>query len=330
MRVSSGASTREGVLFGVDVKQTDMVGLSKIPSMDSGGKTMRVLLLHKFYRDKIGGGEVWLFETKRLLEQAGHEVAVLATEHPDNRESEYSDYFVHVFDYANGGPYQRIRALGTAMHSLEAKRATQRLIADFRPDVAHLMGIFSHLSTSVIDACAEANVPMVMNCNDYKHICPNYKLYHHGRLCEDCKGGRFYHALLNSCCHDSIAYSGASMLEAYASDFPRPFREKIESFLVPCEFMAGKMAEFWGSDTFRWRILRNPFATPPAQSVEHGDYALFFGRLAVEKGVDQLIRAAEFIPDIPIRIVGTGRCEEDLRAQAAEAGFPNVELVGPV
>lgn len=288
---------------------------------------MRVLLAHKFFR-VLGGAEVFFFETGRLLEEAGHQVAYLSTAHPDNRESVFSNYFVRTHDYRGGGPYERARAAATAMYSASAKRSVSRLIRDFRPDVAHMFGISSHLSTSVIDACSEAHVPVVMSCNDYKHICPNYKLYHHGRLCEDCKGGRFYNALLNRCCHDSLAFSGASMLESYADRFRGSTRNRVDLFLFASRFMADKTSEFWGPGTFNWGILRNPFTPAPPSSAVEGDYVLYFGRLTEEKGVDLLIGAAALLPRVRFVIVGDGPAEAGLRAEADLAGLTNVEFLG--
>jgi glycosyltransferase involved in cell wall biosynthesis len=94
--------------------------------------------------------------------------------------------------------------------------------------------------------------------------------------------------------------------------------------------MAEKTAEYWGEGSFRWRTLHNPFSTSPATRFTDGDYVLSFGRLAEEKGVEQLISAAALMPGIPVRIVGSGPFEDALRSQAAEAGLPNVEFLGPV
>jgi len=69
---------------------------------------MRILLAHKFFR-VVGGAEVFFFETGRLLEEAGHQVAFLSTEHPDNRESPFSQYFIRSHDYVGGGLYGRAR-----------------------------------------------------------------------------------------------------------------------------------------------------------------------------------------------------------------------------
>ena len=290
---------------------------------------MRVLLVHKFFR-MVGGAEVFFFETGRLLRESGHEVAYLSTQHPGNESSDFGRHFVKTYDFASPRPYERARALATAMYSRQAKRSMLRLIDEFRPDVVHLFGIFTQLSTSTVDACNLARVPVVMSCNDYKHICPNYKLYHHKRLCEECRNGRFYRAPFNRCCHDSLAYSAASMFEAYSERFRGPLAGKVDMFLFASEFMAETTSRFWGEGTFKWRILRNPFAPRLAPEPVDGEYVLYFGRLIEEKGVDQLLNAAGMLPRIKVRIVGDGPGDEALISQAAAAGLSNVEFCGPL
>jgi glycosyltransferase involved in cell wall biosynthesis len=299
---------------------------------DDSGDAMRVLLAHKYFR-LVGGAESFFFETGRLLQESGHDVAYFSTQHPHNQHSDFARYFVRSYDYNSSQRGQQARALATAVYSREAKRSMRQLIDDFRPDVVHLFGIFTQISTSVIDACAEASVPVVISCNDYKHICPNYKLYHHNRLCDDCRSGHFYKAALNRCCHESLAFSVASMLEAYSDRLRGTLRGKVDLFLFASEFMAEMTSTFWGEGTFKWRLLRNPF-TPSLLSTrperDHGDYVLYFGRLIEEKGVDQLLRAAGQLPGVAVRIVGDGPCEDALRRQAAAADLSNVQFCGPL
>ena len=290
---------------------------------------MRVLLVHKFFR-MVGGAEVFFSETGRLLRESGHEVAYLSTQHPENERSDFDRYFVKAHDYASARPLERARAVAAAMYSWEAKRATVRLIDEFRPDVVHLFNIFTQLSTSVVDACNHARVPVVLSCMDYKHICPNYKLYHHSRLCDECRRGHFHRALWNRCCHDSLAFSAASMLEAYSERFRGPLARKVDLFLFASEFMAETTARFWGDGTFKWRMVRNPFVPCLSSQQVDGDYVLYFGRLVEEKGVDQLLNAAALLPGIKVRIVGDGPDENALRAHAASAGLSNVEFCGPL
>lgn len=62
------------------------------------------------------------------------------------------------------------------------------------------------------------------------------------------------------------------------------------------------------------------------QIKKKGNYILFVGRLAKQKGIDNLIEAARGLPSINFKLVGTGEEESRIRSNAP----PNVELLGYV
>ena len=120
------------------------------------------------------------------------------------------------------------------------------------------------------------------------------------------------------------------MLEAYSHHWMDIYRKNIHTFLFASEFMARKTVEFWGSNTFRLKILPNPFnARQYEASSQPGEYGLYFGRLIEEKGVDVLIEAAALVPDVPLIIVGDGPDQDDLSARVKALGLENVRMVGP-
>lgn len=288
---------------------------------------MKILLTHNAY-SITGGAEVFYHEIGRVLEENGHEVAYFSVAEK-NCTSPWSDYFPKGGDYLAGGFVSKIKAFPSMVYSLKAKRALERLIQDFKPDIIHAFAIYIKLTPSILDAAREAGVPVVMSCNDYKHICPSYKLYHNGKVCEECKGGRFYRALANRCCHDSITYSFASSVEAYVHNYLDIYRKNIHTFLFSSEFMARKTEEFWDEKSFRWRKLRNPFDSTKYQAtyVPSGP-VLFFGRIIDEKGVNILVQAASQLPDVPFRIVGDGPDLEPLKKLAEDLGLDNVVFTG--
>src|SRR5215471_11436579 len=130
---------------------------------------MKIILVHKFYH-VTGGAEVFFFETGRVLEEQGHDVAYFSTRAPKNRPSPFSSYFVNAPNFKQGNPLKRISAIGTIIYSRSTKKSFARLLDDFKPDIVHVFAMFTHLSPSLLDACREKNVPVVMSCNDYKHI----------------------------------------------------------------------------------------------------------------------------------------------------------------
>lgn len=282
---------------------------------------MKVLLVHKFFHI-TGGAEVFFLETARILSKNGHDVAFFSTKDKLNIKTKYEGYFVKP-------PKYNVANIGKIIYSVEAKEKFAKLLDDFKPDVVHAFGIFTHISPSIFEAGKERKIPVVLTCNDYKHICPNYKLFHHGKLCEKCKGKKFYEAALNKCCHDSMAYSVASALESYYHEKMNLVRKNVDLFLFASNFMAKKTEEFWGKDTFRWKKLVNPIKIEPIKKSTGGsDYILFFGRLVEEKGVDKLLLTMKRLPKIKLIIVGDGPERKKLEELKTEKAIDNVEFVG--
>lgn len=287
---------------------------------------MKVLLAHNDYSVR-GGAEVFVHEVRRILREAGHEVE-LFTCFEENLESSYSAKFPVVEHYSSGGLINKVARVPQVIYNRHARASMAEILEDFRPDIVHAFAIYGRLTPSILEAANAAKVPTVLSCNDYKHICPNYKLFHHGRLCEDCKGGRFISALKNRCCHDSLAISAVGSLEGYTHELMNVWRGNVDRFLFASQFMLGKTREFWADADFSTDILRNPFdAEKYHVPLNCGGNILYFGRLIEEKGVNLLLEAAIAAPDVPVVIVGDGPDRDQVAAAAGE--LENVRFVGP-
>ena len=81
-----------------------------------------------------------------------------------------------------------------------------------------------------------------------------------------------------------------------------------------------EVPRFRGKTVMMHNFIR-PEAGPPA---EKGDYALYFGRLSEEKGIDRLLAACRLVPEIPVVVAGRGPLEELVRREAPA----NVRYVG--
>jgi len=290
---------------------------------------VKIILVHKFFYLK-GGAEKFFFETGRILEEQGHEVAYFSTLDERNNVSHWSKYFPSAPSYRSGGVLSKFAALIKIIYSFEAKKKFKTLVEDFTPDLVHVFSINVHISPSILDVCGEAGVPVVASYNDYKHICPNYKLYHHGSICEECMGGKFYKAIVNKCCHSSAVFSTASTIEAYAHSWMDIQKKNIHTILFASEFMANKTKEFWKNSDFNYALLRNPFDAKKFEVCEeYGDYLLYFGRMIDEKGVDVLIRAMSKVPNAKLKIIGDGPQEKELRELSENLDLKNIEFLGP-
>jgi glycosyltransferase involved in cell wall biosynthesis len=288
---------------------------------------MRVILAHNHFK-LSGGAEVFYHEVGRVLKENNHEVAFFSPQ-DDGVDSEWSEYFPKVVAYKKNNFIQGITNIKNLIYSKETKLKFEELVNDFKPDIVHVFSIQIRLTPSFLSICNDRQIPLIMSCNDYKHICPNYKLFQNNTLCEACKGGKFYNATLKKCSKGSLKYSLASSIEAYSHDFLGVYKN-VDLFLFASNFMAKKTEEFWINKPFKWDILKNPFNSEKFIADEtYENYILYFGRLIDEKGVDVLIKAMQHCPDVELKIIGTGPQEEELKKLATSLGLKNVSFLGP-
>ncbi len=287
---------------------------------------MKILLVHKFFNYN-GGADVFFFEVGRVLKEHGHEVAYFSTKSERNLESEWSSYFIDAPNFKSGNPIKKIKALCEIPYNRNARKSFEKLLDDFRPDLIHCFNIMTQISPSILFVAHRRNIPIVLSCNDYKHICPCYKLYHHGRICEECRDNRFLNCIKNKCAHNSLAFSVASAIESYAHSWMNVYN-KITLFLFASDFMANVTESFWKKTINKGKLL-NPYKVPNAPEYREGEYGLYFGRLIDEKGVDVLLKAISKTPNVPFIVVGNGPEEINLKQYAKDNGIYNVQFVGP-
>lgn len=304
---------------------------------------MVVLQVNKFFWLK-GGSERYFFTVSEELENRGHQVVHFSMDHPDNRPSPHSQYFVSQKNYDT-----RVGALETISHgfsfvrSREAAKKIRALVRDHRPDVAHLHNIYHQLTPSIIAALDEAGVPVVMTLHDYKLVCPNYSHFTDGGYCYRCRGGRYYQATLSRCSGESIARSALLSVEAYWQRFSRVYG-RVDRFIAPSRFMRDHITQSAADVGIHAdRVVHVPGFCPPEEvGTELTDresallddlperYVLYFGRVSVEKGLGTLLRAAEQLDRVPFVICGDGPLRETLENTVIEKKLENVRFTGYV
>src|SRR6266478_2565285 len=134
---------------------------------------MRILYCNK-YNFPFSGTEVHLFELMDLMRSGGHEVALFSMSDPRGPSTAYDRHFVpHVdFKQRKRGLISNARLAAHAIYSREARRRLRGMIAEFRPDVAHVRNIYHHLSPSILWELKKHGVPVIYHLNDFKLLCP--------------------------------------------------------------------------------------------------------------------------------------------------------------
>jgi glycosyltransferase involved in cell wall biosynthesis len=104
---------------------------------------------------------------------------------------------------------------------------------------------------------------------------------------------------------------------------------KIAGFICLTEFFKIKMQEAGVPDS-KLFVRPNFVYAPPltAHRNDAGDYALYMGRLSPEKGCWTLIHAFEQMPQVALKIVGTGPMEQELKDYVTAKGLGNIQFLG--
>ncbi len=275
---------------------------------------MELLFLNNYHYLR-GGSEQVFFGEMALLQSYKHQVNAFARKTPEDVSSINSGFFPENMKTDNLSPKLGIlRTFREILYSSESKQQLDKLLKEISPDLVHAHNIYGRLTTSVLDLLNEKNIPVVMTLHDYKLICPSYKLMAGNGVCEDCKGGKYYNAILNKCHKNSMAASAIYALESWFNAFFNKYRNNICFFISPSQFLRTKMIEFgWPAE----QVIYIPNYIVPQDFMpryDSKDYLLYIGRLSGEKGISTLIQAFKKVKtkNVRLMIVGDGPERESL------------------
>jgi glycosyltransferase involved in cell wall biosynthesis len=254
---------------------------------------VRILVLHNHY--KLAGGEDRVVATERaLLTEHGHAVELLTVDNSSIR-----------------GLRSQATAALRAAYSLQARHSVHQAIRGFRPDLVHLHNFFPLLSPSVLDACAQARLPVVHTLHNYRLACPGAYLIRDSRPCETCLGRSTLHAVPRRCYQDSALATMAAVMMIEIHRRLRTWERKVDRFVALTEFSRSIFVRA-GLPADKIRVKPNTISTAgpaptdaahsrPQQSRE----VLFVGRLSPEKGIETLLRAWK-LAQWQLAVIGDG------------------------
>lgn len=269
----------------------------------------RILFIHNFYQNPGGEDVVFAAESNLLLNH-GHEVSVL---------TDTNDNVLKMGKFA---------AARNAIWSSASARRVEELITIKRPDIVHVHNTWMMLSPSIYSICQKLNVPVVQTLHNYRLLCPNAYLFRDNKVCEDCIPFSIpWPGIYHKCYRGSLIQTSivAAMLSYHR--LMRTWQEQINCYIVLSEFARQKFIQ-GGFPRQKIMVKPNFVSPPPSFTKTEPDYALFVGRLSVEKGVDVLLSAWELLPGIPLKILGDGPLGEKTRSFAAS--HENVSCFGQV
>lgn len=269
---------------------------------------MRILTLHNRYRQR--GGEDESTESEiALLRQRGHEVLVC-------EEDNHSFGRQHLWQVGLG-----------AVWNERSYKKIRRLIQAFRPDVVKIHNFFPLLSPSVVHAAERERVPVVQALHNFRLLCPAATLFRANAPCEICLGKTIaWPALVHGCYKGSrVATAAVTAMNAWHA-MAGTWVSRVRAYVTPSKFARRKFEE-GGFPGNRIKVKPNFLAQDTGPGYGAGGFALFAGRLAVEKGLGTLLQAWGHLKRaIPLKIAGDGPLRREVEKRVKTLG--DAELLG--
>lgn len=285
---------------------------------------MNILQIDKYFYLK-GGAETVFFNTIDLLKENGHHVVPFCLKSKKNRESEYSKYFVDFPELSESSTFTKIKNISNFFYNTDSVKKLETLIQNEKPDIAHIHLLFNGISVSILPLLKKHNIPIVMTVHDYRLICPAYT-FRNGKeeICESClKNKRYIQCFTNKCSKGNLTNSLLLSLDSYFRDtFYNPL-DYIDKFIFVSKFSQSKHIEANIKYKEKSVHLYNFTSDRRTNIEEKKNYLLYIGRIAEEKGIQTLIKAQQLVPNVDIKIVGTGPLLNDLKKN-----YPNVSFLG--
>ncbi len=276
---------------------------------------MKILLVHNRYRSTAPSGENRVVDQESAaLTDLGHEVR-----HFERFSDEIEDW----------PAWKKATLPARVVWNPASKRDLGAELAEFRPDVVHVHNTFPLLSPSVLYACRDAGVPVVITLHNYKLLCASGDFFRDGEVCHDCAGGNPTPGVVHGCYRGSKLATATTVLNTRGHR--RTWRNLVSAYVFISESQRRLLAGM-DFDPDRSFVKHNlvpydgPLGGPRERQVS------YVGRLDAAKGAPLLMkgwdayRAIAGDDSLRLVIAGGGPLLDQVTAWAAER--PSVELRG--
>ncbi len=292
---------------------------------------MRVLQINQCHYRR-GGADIVYLNTIDLLREQGHDVACFSTIDSKNEPSEFEKFFIPAVDYRNVSLSQKVKGVESYLYNHVAYENLNKLIQDFKPDIAHVHLFYASLSVSILEALVRNGIPVVHTVHDYRLLCPvNTMMDQDKNVCERCASGSPFNAIIKKCSDQKISQSTITSLEAfYWRKFNSPVK-KIDHFHFVSEFCQKKHIQYLPDLTQKTSVFYNftDLKKNPREDDQNNKYFLYYGRLSSEKGILTLIEVWKSLPtNIKLLIVGEGSLSAYIQDFIRSNQLKNIQLTG--
>ena len=251
---------------------------------------MKILQIHNSY--KFFGGEDTVVELeKNLLLNNNHSVKQLIRSNTKEIK----------------GLGSKLSVAKNLSYSNFSKRLVYEEIRKIKPDIVHIHNFFPLWTTSILDACVENNVPVVMTLHNYRTICAKGDLFRGGKICEKCLNHSNYYSVLYGCYQNSRIKSIPVAKMISDNQKKNILNNKVNCFITMSNFAKKKFIQ---ANFLKKKLhIKTNFSPVTISYIStkkvRQNFCLYVGRLSDEKGISTLLKAWENI-NYPLKIFGNG------------------------
>lgn len=307
---------------------------SAVSFIDSGhhppAKPMKILLINNCHYRR-GGADVVYLNTGDLLESRGHNVAYFSTKSPYNYPSPYSEFFIKDIDALKLNFVEQFVLMPRKLYSWQSSRNLKRLIDHFKPDLAHIHLYKGGLTAAILPVLRNKKIPTVITLHDYSLLCPrNIMIDGNGNICERCLTSTRLNCVYHRCNRKNLYYSIVNYLEFVLNNNIFKPERYFRKIICVSKFNYQKHSDhpLFG-DRFMHLYNFYPLLSQSNPNTRKGNYLLFYGRLAPEKGVMTLINTWKRLPkNIRLKIIGEGAMSAMIKNELKVNNLSNIEFLG--
>lgn len=194
---------------------------------------MRILQINKFWYPH-GGADVYALWLAQTLHDVGHEVRAFTVANEKNGTTPYLRTEISPVQTAKVQVAGAAKTIGRMVWSFEAEHAMERLLREWKPDVAHVHNIYTQMSPSILPVLKRHGVRVVQTVHDWHLLSANYPLFDRQGL--DTNGG-WWSVVHRRSVKDSFAASViAASVHALHHGVVRVYERHIDQLIFTSQF----------------------------------------------------------------------------------------------
>lgn len=280
---------------------------------------MKILAIHNFHRKGSASGDdqVYISETA-LLESYGNTIIRYTVSNDEFDQKRVLGKILYTF---------------SMIWSFKNYKAVKEICEREQPDIVHIHTFFPLLSPSVLYAAKRSGKTVIATLHDTRFICPCATSLRNAELCNACGDGHYIRMFRYGCFKSSKIQSLIVGGIFTYHRFRKSFYKQIDKYICLNENQIQLLKQI-GFESKKLKKKYN-FAPDIEKCLEHEQrtdiperYVVFYGRIGEEKGILNLMKIWDQLPDIPLVVMGSGPLEAEFTAWAEKN--KNVYFLGYV